>query len=256
MPLPSYGAAQLMTAPAATSVPAEQAKGDTDTSLDNFTTLSQRLLQSIQDTQLSQQQLHDLIGSLFEQYHHRFHELPLDDKTLSGLYAATPERSDTDFRDMIFSLESLYERRYHHPVRSLENRMLKLLADIEGSESLRAELIQQLSAAFGHQLYREILASQDNFCDALREMEPDKETLDTLIKKLTDIYQSRFGEPPSALTGEAIETLKTLVDKLDYQESQLEDSLIRMSKVIDDELKHSLPGDEDKDRLSPALHRK
>jgi len=243
----SYWEAQLTTAPVASSVPAKQAAAGSDTSPEDFAMLGQRLLQGIQDTPLSQQQLRQLIGSLLEQYHHRFQELPLDDKTLSGLYAATPERTDAEFRDMIFSLESLYERRYHHPVRSLENRMLKLLADIEGSESLSTELIQQLRAAFGHQLCREILTSQDDFCDAIREIEPDKETLDALLKKLTDIYHSRFGEAPSVLTGKAVETLRTLVDRLDHQESQLEDSLIRMSKVIDDELKHNVPGDEDKD---------
>lgn len=215
----------------------------------DFATLGRQLLKSFEDKQASQDQTRELIGSLCERYQQHFLEPPLDDAVLLKFFAERPALPEANFRDLIFSLEALYERRYDHPVRGINNRIMKLISDIEGSKDLCAELIQQLSNNFGPQIHQVLLASPDEFIAAINEIEPDKEALDALLKKLAQIYQSRFGAPPPTLTNEAIGELKALVQRLDHQESQLEDSLIRMGHFIDDNLDepaHDASAHEDK----------
>ncbi|MFQ5488342.1 MAG: hypothetical protein ACE5ET_07880, partial [Gammaproteobacteria bacterium] len=133
-------------------------------------------------------------------------------------------------------LEVHYEKRFGHPVRSIENRMIKIIGDIEGSEALCRKLILHLKEKYGPQLCREVLTSPTEIVRMIRQEDLDKDTLAFLLEGLTGVYRERYGTLPGSETRAVVAGMHKLVERLNQQENALEDSLLRLSHFIEDSL--------------------
>ena len=174
---------------------------------------------------------------LIEAFEQRFHDLPCDVRQIVTLLSRSPQLNETEFRDLIFTLESHYEKRFQHPLRSLESRMVKLLADIRDSEELGRQLILQLKEQHGPSLCRAIFSTPAEIVGMIRDEELDKETLAFLIEGLSAVYRERYGALPGGHEARAmLENLQSLVQRLDQQEHALEDSLLRLGRFIEESL--------------------
>ncbi len=210
-------------------------------------TAAQRLLEFLADPQTTADAAQPLVHRLIEAYETRFHSLPCNTSQILRLLMEAPQSNETEFRDLIFCLEGHYEKRFGHPVRSIENRIVKIIDDIDGSEELCRELILHLKERYGPQLCREILASPAEIVRMIREGELDKDTLAFLLEGLNGVYRERYGTLPGSETRAVVAGMHKLVERLDHQETALEDSLLRLSRFIED----SLADEEEKNSDAP-----
>ncbi len=195
------------------------------------------LLNWIAEESTTGQEAAAFLHPLIEAFEQRFHDLPCDLRQIVVLLSRSPRLNETEFRDLIFTLESHYEKRFRHPLRSLESRMVKLLADIRNSEELGRQLILQLKEQHGPSLCRAIFSLPAEIVSMIRDEELDKETLAFLIEGLSAIYQERYGALPCGHEARAmLENLQSLVQRLDRQEHALEDSLLRLGRFIEESL--------------------
>jgi len=134
-----------------------------------------------EDQDISRDQARGLFSSLLNAYAKRFNESLLDPHTLTQHFASQQKISEIAFRDTVFSLESLFEKHFNHPLRSIENRIMKIVADIDGSQDLCNELILQLKENHDVQLYNEILHSPSEFNQAIKDEHLDKAALSALM---------------------------------------------------------------------------
>jgi len=199
-------------------------------------TAAQRLLEFLAAPETTANAAQDVLHRLIDAYATRFHGLPCNTSQILRLLMEAPQFNETEFRDLIFSLEGHYEKRFGHPVRSVENRMVKLIDDIGGSQEQCRQLILHLKENYGPQLCREILRSPAEIVRMIREEELDKDTLAFLLEGLNGVYRERYGTLPGSEARAVVAGMHKLVERLDHQETALEDSLLRLSHFIEDSL--------------------
>ncbi len=199
-------------------------------------TAAQRLLAFLTDPQTTADAAQVLVHRLIETYENRFHSLPCDISQILRLLRDAPQLNETEFRDLIFSLEVHYEKRFGHPVRSIDNRMIKIINDIDGSDALCRELIQHVKEKYAPQLCREIFTSPAEIIRMIRQEDLDKDTLAFLLEGLSGVYRERYGTPPGKEASTVVAVMHKLVERLHQQENTLEDSLLRLSRFIEDSI--------------------
>ncbi len=201
---------------------------------------SRRLARHLAASDTPRETADALLRPLLEAYRERFHDLPWNPRQLPGLLEESPQLSESAFRDLILALENVFEKRCGHPLRSLESRMIKLLEDIEGSEEMCARLIRHMKTQYGPQLCRELITSPEELVKLIRKESLDKDTLAFLAEGLAALYRERYGILPDSEARAIVDGLHHMVERLNQQESALEDSLLRLSRFIES----SVDGDE------------
>ena len=189
------------------------------------------------DQNLTRDQARDLFLSFLSGYDKRFNESLLGPEILTRHFAQQEDIPEPAFRDVIYSLEALFEKRYKYPLRSLESRIMKLIADIDGSQELISELIHQLKESCGKQLCNEMLRSPNEFHRAIRDSGLDEETLAYLMDSIKTIYEERFGSHHETGSSVELEHIRALVKRLDQQEARLDNSLVELHRHIEQYLR-------------------
>ncbi len=197
----------------------------------------ERLLSFLADEKTSDDMAAPLLHRLIEAYENRFHSLPCDTQQIVRLLSESPRLNETEFRDLIFTLESNFEKRFHHPLRSLESRITKLLDDIQDTKDLCRQLVLQLKERHGDELCREVFTTPEEMVRLVRDGALDQETLAFLVEGLGAVYRERYGALPDSESHAIVAGMHKLVERLNRQETALEDSLLRLSRFIDDSLR-------------------
>ncbi len=221
-------------APASPSRPAAEATADEKSEPERSL---ERLLSFLADEKTSDDMAAPLLHRLIEAYENRFHSLPCDTQQIVRLLSESPRLNETEFRDLIFTLESNFEKRFHHPLRSLESRITKLLDDIQDTKDLCRQLVLQLKERHGDELCREVFTSPEEMLRLVRDGALDQETLAFLVEGLGAVYRERYGALPDSESHAIVAGMHKLVERLNRQETALEDSLLRLSRFIDDSLR-------------------
>ena len=177
-----------------------------------------------------------LLQPVLEAYRKHFHDLPWDPRELPAFLEESGRLGEPEFRDLILALENVFEKRCGHPLRSLESRMIKLLEDIEDDEEMCARLIRHMKSHYGPQVCRELITSPEDLVRLIREETLDKDTLAFLAEGLTALYRERYGALPGGEARAIVDDLHRMVERLNQQESVLENSLLRLSRYVEDSL--------------------
>jgi len=113
---------------------------------------------------------------------------------LSDIYALLNEQtlSEQKLKELVVTLESVYEKKHKKPVRDINSTVALILA--EGDE----EKIQKLHSAIGHsyerQFNKKISSPTDNIVEAFTDENLSKAEFNRLMESFSDIYQQRFNE--------------------------------------------------------------
>ncbi|HFQ91956.1 MAG TPA: MinD/ParA family protein [Chromatiales bacterium] len=197
---------------------------------------SERIEAWFEEGQPSREQAREVLLTLLDAYARQFNESLLEPEILTQYFAEQGNLPEADFRDVIYALEALFEKHYEHPLRSLESRIMKLVADIGGDQSLIGELIRQLKESCGEQLCNEMLRSPTEFHRAVRDSDLDEESLAYLMDGIRSVYEERYGVPADGDDSE-LEHIRALVKRLDQQEALLDSSLAELHRYIEQYLK-------------------
>ncbi|HFD92031.1 MAG TPA: MinD/ParA family protein [Gammaproteobacteria bacterium] len=191
----------------------------------------------LEEQQPTREQAREVFLSFLDAYARQFDESLLDPQALTRYFAEHEKLSEPALRDVIFALEALFEKRFKHPLRSLESRIMKLVADIDSDQALIGELIRQLKESCGEQLCNEMLRSPTEFHRAVRDSDLDEESLAYLMDGIRSVYEERYGTAPANESDVELEHIRAMVKRLDQQEALLDSSLAELHRYIERYLK-------------------
>ncbi len=196
-------------------------------------TLADSTLRLLNEPETSQESANSFIHPLLKSYFDRFQAYPLD--IMQALYQQleVTDFPESDIKELVNTLESLFEKHYKKPLRNLDSTVIKLLADASGSEEKLELLNQQLKNSFKRQFNRRLDNPLEEIIYWIKESpftELDYKALQDEQKKA---FLDHFGKPFEDEKDEQIRQLQKEVTELTAREEQLYLSFAELTSAME-----------------------
>lgn len=158
------------------------------------TSLSEQIVAHIRSSNTDLAQAKALMKPLIAAYVDRFSQEAAD--ILHGeLYRSLEIRGfpDPDIRDLVFTLESLYERQYKRPLRSVDGTLIKLMADMRGSEERLYAFYRQIKESFKRQFNKDLDNPLQELPLWMAEAKFGETDFEKLLQSFKSAYRRHFG---------------------------------------------------------------
>lgn len=114
---------------------------------------------------------------------------------------------EAEMRELIATLEALYQKRYRKPIKSSDSAIAEWLVDASTDEEKARRFYRTLVEGFEQRFGRRIDDPANGLLTQVQEAQFSREEFSRLLKQLGDVYQARFG---SAYYGDG----EQLLDKI------------------------------------------
>lgn len=171
---------------------------------------------------------------LLETFAERFGHLPYDVRQSTYRALELGGFPEQEIRDLICTLESLYQTRFQRPVHDLEDSVIRLLADVHGSEDKIQDVRQHLETSFARQFGKKLFDPEATLAEEIAQGAYDTERFGQLLHLLNDSYRQHHGKPYEDDKDRLIRDLRAIALRMEEQESSLRNGLTRLSEWFND----------------------
>jgi flagellar biosynthesis protein FlhG len=175
-----------------------------------------------------------MLEPLVEAFIERFQRFPLDLRHTVYRSLELGDFPEDDIRDLVMTLEALYERRCQRPVRDTEDTVIKLLADAHASQEKMAALGRQLQASFERQFHEKLFDPENDLRAAVERGDYDEESFGELLQSLRDAYREHSGRPYEDKRDRMLRDVHQIARRMEEQEGSLRNGLTRLSEWFND----------------------
>lgn len=141
--------------------------------------------------------------------------LPPAKKALLELYSQLTNEAytESDMKELILNLESVYEKRYGHPVKDFSHIMAMLLVDARGSDTKIKQMYQALAKTYERQFGHAIENLSDQVLEQVSETTFSQQEFDEMLQNLSAVYRQRFGDGFWGDSRKLLENIRLLIEK-------------------------------------------
>jgi hypothetical protein len=190
------------------------------------------LLERLANKETSADDAEDFIHYAIDNFIDQNQKYPIDIR--SCLYRSL-EMQDfpyTEIRDLIFTLESLYEKRCQIPIRSVDDTVIKLFEDVNGSEGKMEELGRQLQASYRRQFNKNLFDPLKELTANIADNDYSDDEFSHLMQTIKNAYQERFNKDYKGEAEKVLDEIRGMSTKMVTQEHNLHEDFIRLSDSI------------------------
>ncbi|NOY67441.1 MAG: P-loop NTPase [Gammaproteobacteria bacterium] len=188
-----------------------------------------RLLQEGTDN-LTKDEAEKHIQPLIEAFITQYNQFPLNIRKSLYRYLEMQNFPDNEIRDLIFTLESLYEKRYQRPVREIDDRIINVLSEIHGSKEKTIELTSQLRKSYRRQFNEDIFDPINELLDKINQEDFTENQFDTIMESLKHTYRNRFDKDYEDENDLLLKQARDLTKQMMKQEQRLHEDFIQLSE--------------------------
>ncbi|MEJ2344623.1 MAG: MinD/ParA family protein [Gammaproteobacteria bacterium] len=175
-----------------------------------------------------------MLEPLVEAFIDRFQRFPLDLRHFVYRSLELGDFPEDEIKDLVTTLETLYERRCQRPVRDTEDTLIKLLADAHTSEGKMAALGRQLQAGFERQFHKKLFDPEVDLRAAVQRGDYDENRFGELIQSLRDAYLEHSGRRYEDERDRMLHDVRQIALRMEEQEGSLRNGLTRLSEWFND----------------------
>ncbi|PPC92043.1 MAG: hypothetical protein CTY34_01590 [Methylobacter sp.] len=141
--------------------------------------------------------------------------LPPAKKALLEFYGQFTDEAytESDMKELILSLESVFEKRYGHPVKDISHIMAVLLVDARGSDTKIKQMYHALAKTYERQFGRAIENPSARVLEQVAGNTVSQQDFDDLLQNLSAVYRQRFGSGFWGDSRNLLETIRVLLNK-------------------------------------------
>lgn len=171
-----------------------------------------------------------LLTPLLDTYVNVFESFPGDAKKTLYRALETGIISDEELRDLVMTLETVYESRTNRTLRNYDDAMIRLLSGLKGNETGFMELRRLLEESYRRQCHRALYNSREEFLKQLCNPEAREEDFDEAISAIKEAYTERFQRPYQDEKDQVIANVKQITERMQQKEADLAQGLARISE--------------------------
>jgi MinD-like ATPase involved in chromosome partitioning or flagellar assembly len=190
------------------------------------------LLDRLDNKEISANDSENFIHDVIESYIEQNQKYPIDIRKC--LYRSLEMRDFpyTEIRDLVFTLESLYEKRCQIPIRSIDDAVIKLFEDVNGSEEKMEELGKQLQASYRRQFNKNLFDPLVELTHSIADKNYSEDEFNHLMQTIKEAYQARFSKDYKGDAENLLDEIRNMSSKMVTQEENLHEDFIRLSDSI------------------------
>jgi flagellar biosynthesis protein FlhG len=205
-------------------------------------TLADSALRLLSEHETKQESAKAFLDPLIKTYIDRFQSFPI--APYQALYQQL-EMSDfpeSDIRELVNTLESLFEKHYKKPLRNLDSTVIKLLADANGSEEKLVGLNRLLKNSFKRQYNQRLNVPLEEMTEWISDREFTEGDYSNAQRAQEKAFESRFNKPYKNEKDILIEQLRAQISELTNQKEKAGELFTELSKAMNDteELRNNL----------------
>jgi flagellar biosynthesis protein FlhG len=171
-----------------------------------------------------------LLQSLIETFVQQFQRFPMDFRKSLYRSLELEDFPQADMRDVVLTLEAIYEKRFQHPIRDTEGTVIKLLSDVAGSPDKIKQLARQLQTNYRRQCAAELFDAQQELIGRMQTEDYSEADFVELMKTLQDAYEKRFGHAYRDEKDTALEDIRDIAKRMTERDDDLLRGLARLSE--------------------------
>ena len=178
----------------------------------------QEILRLLQRPETDLQQAGKIMQPLLRAYVEKFRNFP--EKVFAVFYRLLDlqEFPEQSLKEHIFSLESIYERKYHKPLRTTENIIASLLASVYGNRENFRLLQKTLEKSYERKYREKLIDPVEQLLAMFAQDSFTRDDYQELQRRLQQAYQACFGEPWVSDADRLVMELKELIG--DYEKKR------------------------------------
>jgi hypothetical protein len=159
---------------------------------ENYQQASQQFIASIKQSEISRAQAIQIVKPLIEAYLNKIH--PSSEVLYSAIYHFLEKLGypETEIKDLVFTLESIYEKTHGKPLRSINHSIAKILVDMQGSEKKMQLLLKTLEKSFARQFNKSLYDPIEMILAQISKEEMTEQQFATMMRQLKQAYKKRF----------------------------------------------------------------
>ena len=173
-----------------------------------------------------------LLTPLLDTYVNVFESFPGDAKKTLYRALETGLISDEELRDLVMTLETVYESRTNRTLRNYDDAMIRLLSGLRGNEGGFMELRRLLEESYRRQCHRALYNSREEFLAQLNNADAREEDFSEAISAIKQAYSERFQKPYQDEKDQVIANVKQIAERMQKKEADLMQDLARMSESL------------------------
>ena len=138
----------------------------------------------------------------------------------------------SEIRELINTLEQVYQQRYSSSLYSAESASIKLLAQFNAEQDALRYIHSQIASSFKRQFSSEIVPFSENLDAFIEENEFSQTSFDNVVAKLLSAYQQKFSSHYPTQADKDLASAKQSIDTLKQQQQQLNRQLKKTEQLL------------------------
>ncbi len=205
-------------------------------------TLADSALRLLKEHETKQESARNFLDPLIKTYVERFQSFPVSPYQLIYQQLEMSDFPEADIRELVNTLEILFEKQHKKPLRNLNSTIIKLLADAHGSEEKLKQLNRQLQQSFLRQFDKRLNDPLKEFTDLIQEPDFSESDYKNGQEAQERAFQARFGQPYKNEKDLLIEQLRSQVSELTLHKEKTSQLFSEFSNAMNktDQLRDNL----------------